>query len=76
VWTTTDIIKALWLFRKAAAPKDPLLWWNAEILVVFGPPAPEEMGASVQWELSELRWVYVRDGDFGEPYWMLRVIGG
>jgi hypothetical protein len=40
-------------------------------MVVLGPEPPEVLPEESRWKLQELRWVYVRLGDMGEPYWML-----
>lgn len=73
MWTTSELIKALWLLRKSS-PEEPEIWWDQHVFVVFCPKPPELMDVNTAWSLSELRWVYVREGEGipPPPYWMLR----
>jgi hypothetical protein len=76
VWTPTELIKALWIFRNVS-PKEPHVWWTAQALIVFGAPAPKDLDEDSRWSLTELRWVYVEGGNsLGESHWMLTSVGG
>lgn len=76
MWTASDVIKALWIFRQTA-DKEPCVWWNETAVHVFDGPLPHQLSDDNRWALLALHWVYVEDLSlFGEPCWRLLVKGG